>query len=65
VRSRICRGLEFLGIVIDLVHNTAATGASAQRISADAADVQIWVIPTDEETQIAREAMAVLGSSRS
>jgi acetate kinase len=69
MRSRICRGLEFLGIVIDLVHNTAATGdgggGGAQRISVDAADVQIWVLPTDEETQIAREAMAVLGSSPS
>lgn len=64
VRSRICRGTEFLGIDLDLVRNTAATGATEQRISADAADIEVWVIPTDEQAQIAREAMAVLQEAR-
>jgi acetate kinase len=55
-RARICRGLEFLGIILDLLRNHRATAdADPKRISAEAAGVQVWVVPTDEEGQIARE----------
>jgi acetate kinase len=53
MRSRICQGLEFLGLRLDDELNGAANGRSAMRISADSGSVQIWVIPTDEERQIA------------
>ena len=55
VRGGVCRGLDFLGISIDPGRNAAAGGDAPARVSADAAAVQVWVVPTDEEAQIARE----------
>lgn len=60
MRARICRGLDFLGLRLDTGSNGAATGGAAARISADNASVAVWVIPTDEERQIAREVAALL-----
>jgi acetate kinase len=60
MRARICRGLEFLGIVIDSAGNDRASGKVSERISSDAASVQLWVVPTDEEGQIARELFNLL-----
>jgi acetate kinase len=62
MRFRICRGLEFLGVAIDAGRNARATGAAAERISDDAAAAQVWVVPTDEEGQIARELYDLLRS---
>ena len=53
MRSRICQGLGFLGLRLDDELNEAANGRAAMRISEDSGSVQIWVIPTDEERQIA------------
>lgn len=53
IRRRICHGLGFLGLQLDDDVNEAANGRVATRISADRSSVQIWVIPTDEERQIA------------
>ena len=58
MRSRICRRLGFLGICLDEGHNRSAGNAPAQ-ISVDSG-VAVWVIPTDEELQIAREVRQVL-----
>jgi acetate kinase len=64
IRARICRGLEFLGIDLDPGRNDRATGETPERISGDAARVQVWVVPTDEEGQIARELYDLLRPSR-
>jgi acetate kinase len=53
MRSRICQGLGFLGLRLDDELNGTADGHAAMRISEDSGSVQIWVIPTDEERQIA------------
>lgn len=53
MRSRICRRLGFLGLRLDGRRNRAATGRAARRISAVASVVSVWVIPTDEEGEIA------------
>jgi acetate kinase len=50
VRSRICEGLDFLGLGIDDVRNAA----SAAVISTASAPVTVRVIPTDEEVMIAQ-----------
>ncbi len=50
VRSRICRGLEFLGIDIDRARN----GRGEAVISTRGSRVVVRVIPTDEEQMIAR-----------
>ena len=60
MRARICRGLEFLGIRIDPDSNKLPSGGVPKRICTDAATVQLWVVPTDEERQIAGELFDVL-----
>jgi acetate kinase len=57
VRARICEGLKFLGIEIDEKTNTANEGV----ISSPASRVPVRVIPTDEESMIAKMVCAVLG----
>jgi acetate kinase len=62
-RARICRDLGFLGVAVDPDRNgRAATAGVPERISHDAGVVQVWVVPTDEEGQIARELYDVLRS---
>lgn len=53
VRSRICSGLERLGIEIDDELNQAA-GTGERAIHRDGSAVAVLVIPTDEELEIAR-----------
>ncbi|MDQ2798149.1 MAG: acetate kinase [Armatimonadota bacterium] len=61
MRERICRGLEFLGLRLDAGHNQDAQSEAC--ISLDGSPVQVWVIPTDEERQIAREVAALVLSA--
>jgi acetate kinase len=62
VRTRICEGLEFLGIQLDQKRNAK----HASLISSDAGRVKVRVIHTDEEFMIARSVIRVLnlGSTR-
>jgi len=53
VRSRICEGLNFLGISLDKPRNTA----TAPVISAQGSRVTVRVICTDEELMIARSVL--------
>ena len=57
IRSRICAGLGFLGIVLDDARNAS----NARLISPDSAPVAVRVIPTDEESVIATLTMRALG----
>ena len=78
VRTRVCRGLEFLGIVIDEARNTGRGGRGAKpegetagecvsskegMISEEGAPVTVCVIPTDEEIIVARETARLLGDA--
>jgi len=69
VRSRVCAGLERFGIEIDAVRNAAASPdehpsagaggdatAGERVISTARSEVAVFVIPTDEELEIARAA---------
>jgi acetate kinase len=58
IRARICAGMTWCGLVLDPARNAAA-GREA-RISADAARLAVWVVPTDEELIIARDTVACL-----
>ncbi len=62
MRARICRGLEFLGLSLDNAHNTGATGHAPAQVSPADAPIPVWMIPTDEERQIAREVFGLLHS---
>jgi len=59
-RSRVCSGMDFLGLSLDKQRNNAADPEEAVRINRDDSGVQIWVIATDEERQIAREVRSAL-----
>ncbi|TWI88228.1 acetate kinase [Chitinophaga japonensis] len=50
IRHRICEGLAFLGMHLD----TGRNEAQAAVISSEGSPVTIWVIPTNEELQIAQ-----------
>ncbi len=58
VRARALGGLERLGIEVDPVLNTSPQ-RDAHTISPDGADIAVMVIPTNEELEIARQALAV------
>jgi acetate kinase len=60
VRRRICDGLEFLGIAVDERRNAA----NASLISPDDGRVAVRVIPTDEESLIARDAAGFIPRSQ-
>jgi acetate kinase len=55
VRGAICRRLAFLGVTIDDALN-AAERHDDRRISSG--PVEVWVIPTNEELEIARMTFA-------
>ena len=59
-RANVCQGLEDLGVVMDSAKNEAKD-RKARFISADASKTAILVIPTNEELEIARQTMTVLG----
>jgi acetate kinase len=59
VRAGAVDGLEFLGIHLDTVANESPSSGS-RVISAAGSTVQVLVVPTDEERQIARETVAVV-----
>ncbi len=64
IRAEVCRDMEGLGIQIDPEKN-AGRISRQKRISAEESRVQVWVIPTNEELQIAQDSISVISKSRS
>ena len=60
VRTRICEGLQWLGLSLDESRNAACVGGKEGRVSTDDARLAAWVIPTDEELLIARDTVRVV-----
>jgi acetate kinase len=58
MRAAICANLEWLGIVLDPIVNAKARGEAA--IHAAASRVQLWIMPTNEELIVARQAKELL-----
>jgi acetate kinase len=63
-RLRVLRGLEFLGIRVDERRNQAARPDGPASLSPDGDGVPIWLVPVDEERQIAREVVGLLRGER-
>jgi acetate kinase len=59
VRARSLEGLDALGISVDARRNEA-DGPDARRISPDGAAVDVLVVPTNEELEIARQAIGLV-----
>jgi acetate kinase len=60
VRVAVCSGLEFCGIAIDEGKNEAAAGEC--RIESAKSSSAVWVMPTNEELIVARQAAELLAS---
>ena len=60
IRSRICDGLEFLGLTIDEARN----GAGEAVISTEGSRVTVRVMHTDEEREIAQSVFHMLAEDR-
>lgn len=58
IRSRSLEGMEWAGIKLDPSLNQSAKGEG--RISVGDSKVQIWVVPTNEEIVVARQAVAAV-----
>jgi acetate kinase len=63
IRARICAGMEWCGLLLDLDRNKAAVQlppGGAAKISQEKAGVAAYVVADDEETWIARETVRCL-----
>ena len=58
VREACCEGLEYMGVKLDKEANNCR--GKLQKISAEDSKVQVYVIPTNEELVIARDAKAIV-----
>jgi acetate kinase len=56
IRERICQDAQWLGVTLDEQSNAAG----GPRISGEFSRVSAWVIPTDEESMIARHTFAAV-----
>jgi len=63
VRARCLAGLEHLGLILDPASNLAAVRGRAGDIAASESPVRILVVPTNEELEIARQTVEVVGLS--
>ena len=59
-REKICRGMEWCGLKLDLALNATVIGRDGPIAAADSA-IKIFVIHTDEEVIIARETARTIG----
>jgi len=62
LRTDVCAGLEFASIVLDAARNRAPAGE--MRIEADGSATAIWVMPTNEELIVARQAAELLNDRK-
>lgn len=60
IRARICEGLQWAGLQVDTTANSALVGGREGRFSTDGSTLEAWVVPTDEELLIARDAYRVV-----
>ena len=54
-RQKICDGLKVFGVDVPVELNEGIRGKEA-KLSSDASKMQVWLIPTNEELMIARDA---------
>ncbi|MBI5239388.1 MAG: acetate kinase [Elusimicrobia bacterium] len=60
IRGRICAGLDCLGLTLDKGRNERCQGDEAGLITEEGAELKAYVIPTNEELLIARDAFRVV-----
>jgi acetate kinase len=60
LRQQVCQALAYLGVQIDVARNTNAHGDGMCAIHADQSTVEVWVVPTDEGSVAAQDALTFL-----
>jgi acetate kinase len=60
IRARICEGLAWAGLDVDVGANAALVDGREGRFSMDGSKLEAWVVPTDEELLIARDTFRVV-----
>ena len=63
-RYEACKGLEFMGLYLDVEKNKSVRGELAE-ISLPSSKVKVYVIPTNEELMIARDTLEIVKSKQS
>jgi acetate kinase len=58
IREAICHGMEWAGVELDPAKNQVR--GKEERISRVESDVDIWIVPTNEELIVARQTVSVL-----
>jgi acetate kinase len=58
IRSAVCRGMDFMGILLDDAKNALAKDEA--RIDSAGSKTAIWVLPANEELIVARQAVQLL-----
>ena len=61
IRESVCRNMEWADIALDAARNQEVKGET--RISRDDAGVEVWVVPTNEELVVARQAAELVAST--
>jgi acetate kinase len=62
IRQAVCADLESLGIELDEAKNATAKGEAS--IHAADSRTQLWIVPTNEEIVVARQAKELLGGGK-
>ena len=60
VRAMVCKNLEPFGIILNSESNETGTGE--RKISAAESKVEVWIMPTNEEIVVARQARDLLSA---
>jgi len=61
IREQVCQGLDSLGIQMDLAANASNTSEISERnIAERRGSVSLWIVPTNEELVVARQAFDLL-----
>jgi len=64
VRQAICANLEFAEIKLDPEKNAQADGKTETRLETPQSRTTLWILPTNEELIVARQAAAVLAGEK-
>ena len=59
VRERVCQDMDYFGVDIDKERNKQSRGQLI-RLSTPQSNVEVWVVPTNEELLIARDTLALI-----
>jgi len=61
VRRDVCSGMDYVGLKLDESRNTSVSGET--KVSSEMSDIEVWVVPTNEEIVVARQTVEAVNSN--